>query len=278
MIRSLSPVTAGAGLSLSEQVALCARHDFAGLEISVQAAHAMGLEAAQELFRSHGVAPVTFGLPVEWRKDDAIFERDLERLPELAAFAARLGVSRCTTWVLPDNGAPASEYAQISSARFEKIARVFAAHEVALGLEFLGPKMFRPTENFWFYDIAGALEVAEEINRKIGAETVGLLVDCWHWHASGGNLMDLASCPIERVVHVHINDAPRGVSRENLEDNVRELPGETGEIDIAGFLSTLRALGYSGAVAVETFSEELKKLTPDEAAHRASEAMKRVGV
>ncbi len=276
MIRSLSPVTAGGGLSLSEQVALCARHDFQGLEISIEAVQSLGLEGARQLFKGNGVTPVTFGLPVEWRKDDETFESGLAKLPEQAEFAAKLGVLNCCTWVLPDGGAPASEYAERSLERFTKIARIFAPLDIRLGLEFLGPKMFRKTENFWFYDIAGALEATDEVNSRIGKTTVGLLIDCWHWYAGGGTLMDLASCPLEQMVHIHVNDAPKGVALDDLVDNVRELPGATDEIDIAGFISTLSALGYDGAVSVETFSAELNALSPDEAAQRASEAMKKI--
>jgi sugar phosphate isomerase/epimerase len=276
MIRSLSPVTAGGGLSLPEQIALCARHDFQGLEISIEAAHTLGFETAKQLFIESNVVPVAFGLPVEWRKDDETFDKGLEKLPELAEFAAKLGVLNCCTWVLPDGGAPANEYSEISLERFTKIARIFAPLDIRLGLEFLGPKMFRKTENIWFYDIAGALQAADEINDQIGKTTVGLLIDCWHWYAGGGTLMDLASCPVEQMVHVHVNDAPKGVPIDDLIDNVRELPGATGEIDIEGFISTLSALGYEGAVSVETFSAELNALSADEAARKASEAMKKI--
>ena len=57
---------------------------------------------------------------------------------------------------------------------------------------------------------------------------------------------------------------------------MRELPGATGAIDLTGFLSTLAALGYDGPVAVETFSEALRQLTPEQAATEAGAAMKSV--
>ena len=273
MIISLSPATAGGGLPLSEQVALCARHGFAGLEIGIGAVREMGAGAARALFQNADVLPVTFGLPVEWRKDEDAFGADLAQLPELARLAAELGISRCTTYVLPSTDAPVAQYAETSTRRFAQIARILADHNINLGLEFLGPQQFRPDpNNVWFYDIAGALEVADEINRAANTANVGLLVDCWHWYASGGTLMDLASIPVNQIVHVHINDAPVGVALSDLVDNVRELPGATGEIDVRGFLSTLRALGYDGPVAVETFSQQLNDLSPDEAATLAATA------
>ena len=273
MIASLSPVTAGAGLPLAQQVALCARHGFAGLETSIESVRDMGVDAARSLFQNADVTPVTFGLPVEWRKDDATFRAGLAQLPMLARLASDLGIARCTTYVLPSTDAPAADYAATSMRRFAEIAAVLDEQNIRLGLEFLGPQQFRPDpNNVWFYDIAGALAVADEINQKAGTRNVGLLVDSWHWHAGGGTQMDLASIPLEQIVHVHINDAPRGVALPDLVDNVRELPGETGEIDVRGFLSTLRALGYDGPVAVETFSKALNEMSPDEAAAMAAKA------
>ena len=273
MIASLSPVTAGAGLPLAEQVALCARHGFAGLEINIGAVREMGVDNARALFQGSDVQPVTFGLPVEWRKDDATFRDGLAQLPELARLAAELGISRCTTWVLPAPDAPLEAYIATSTQRFVEIARILAERDIDFGLEFLGPQQFRPDpDKFWFYDIAGGLQVADEINAQAGTRNVGLLVDCWHWYASGGTLMDLASIPLEQIVHVHINDAPADVAVSDLVDNVRELPGVTGEIDVRGFLSTLKALGYEGPVAVETFSEKLNAMSPDEAAAAAAKA------
>ncbi len=273
MIASLSPVTAGAGLPLPEQVALCARHGFAGLEIGMDAVRDLGIENARALFQHANVKPVTFGLPVEWRKDEETFDAGLAQLPMLARLASDLGITRCTTYVFPSTDAPVADYAATSIRRFTAIAAILDKQHIHLGLEFLGPQQFRPDpDNVWFYDIAGALTVADEVNRAASIQNVGLLVDCWHWHASGGTQMDLASIPLEQIVHVHINDAPAGVKLPDVVDNVRELPGATGEIDVRGFISTLRALGYDGPVAVETFSQKLSEMSPDDAAALAATA------
>ena len=47
-------------------------------------------------------------------------------------------------------------------------------------------------------------------------------------------------------------------------DNVRALPGETGVIDIAGFLQALRTIGYDGPVVPEPFKKELNDLPSDD--------------
>jgi sugar phosphate isomerase/epimerase len=276
MIPTLNAVTAGGGLPLEKFVTLASRYGLRGAEFSINEAQALGAPAARAIFDSHNVVPAAFGLPVEWRKDDEQFEAGLIELPLLARTAREMGVDRCATWVLPDSGEPVERYAARSKERLARAAKLLDEQGIRLGLEFIGPHHLRPrADHIWFYDIAGGLQAAEEIEQMAGTQNVGLLVDCWHWYTSGGTVMDLASIPVEKIVHVHINDAP-DIPVEEQVDNVRLLPGQTGVIDIRGFLSTLSALGYNGPVAVEVFSEELKGITSDEAAVRTAAATRKV--
>jgi sugar phosphate isomerase/epimerase len=104
------------------------------------------------------------------------------------------------------------------------------------------------------------LEMAAEIGPN-----VGVLLDCWHWYTSGGTTKDIRGLRPAQVVYVHVNDAPAGVPVDAQVDNVRALPGETGVIDIAGFLRALEAIGYDGPVTPEPFSKGLAGLPSDEA-------------
>ena len=87
-----------------------------------------------------------------------------------------------------------------------------------------------------------------ELGQVIGTGNVGLLLDCWHWYTSGGTVPELLALRPEQVVYVHVNDAPAGIDRDAQVDNVRCLPGETGVIDIVGFLQALQTIGYDGPV------------------------------
>ncbi len=276
MISTLNPVTSGGGMSLPDFVALASASGFRGVDFSIDAAMGMGLQATRDLFAQHGIAPASFGFSVEWRGDEETFHSGLKHLPEAARFAQELGCSRTVTWVLPSNDDVAA-YRETSLRRWAEIARILSDSGVQFGLEFLGPKQFRPDESkVWFYDIAGALEAADETNSRAGTRNVGLLVDCWHWFAGGGRAMDLASIPVEQVVHVHINDAPKGVALADLVDDERELPGATGEIDVPGFLQTLSSIGYDGPVAVETFWKRPEEAGHEVAAREAGLAVKQV--
>lgn len=274
MIPTLNPVTAGGGLALPAYISLAKRHGFSAIDFSIlQAAKLVeeqDFEAVAALFDEAKILPVNFGLPVEWRQDEASFQNSLELLSAQAKLAQDLGCSRCTTWVLPSNNEPVEDYASRSIARFAQIGKILEDQGVRFGLEFIGPYHFRTNpDQIWFYDIHGALQAVDAIERAGELENIGILLDSFHWYTSGGNMMDLASIPLEQIIHVHINDAPDVPVHEQI-DNVRLLPGASGVIDLTGFLGTLNALGYDGPIAVETFSEALKTMDVEEAAGQAA--------
>lgn len=276
MIPTLNGATAGNGLALPQFVQLAAQSGFIGVEFSIEEVAQLvaqtSFEEVAAIFETLLVLPAVFGLPVEWRKDEATFQDGLAKLPALADLAQRLGCTRCTTWVLPNGGVPREEYATTSLRRFGAIGQILSDNGVRLGLEFIGPHHFRTDiDNVWFYDIAGALDVVAKIEHDYQLQNIGLLVDSFHWFTTGGTTMDLASIPLEQIVHVHINDAP-DVPVEAQQDFTRLLPGE-GIIDLNAFLQTLAAIGYDGPVAVETFSDNLKKLPAEEAALLAGQAV-----
>ena len=120
--------------------------------------------------------------------------------------------------------------------------------------------------------MAGMLELAD----AIGTGNVGLLLDSWHWYTSGGTVDDILGLRAEQVVYVHVNDAPAGVPRDEQLDHIREMPGATGVIDIAGFLGALAKIGYDGPITAEPFKKELGELPAQEACRRTSEALDKI--
>jgi sugar phosphate isomerase/epimerase len=115
-----------------------------------------------------------------------------------------------------------------------------------------------------------------ELIQAIGAGNVGLLLDCYHVYTSHGSLDEVRRLTNSDIVVVHVNDAPAGAPVDEQLDLVRTLPGETGVIDIAGFLQALQAIGYDGPVTPEPFSQRLHSLSPASAAGEAGEAMRRI--
>ncbi len=263
-----SALNAGAinvdGGSLPELVAKAKLSGFKGVEISMgEAANLIdknGVGAVQEIFEKSGVVACGWGLPTEWRTDDTRFQEGLAGLPRLARAAAALGCRTTATWIMSwDDHRPFAETWQFHVDRFKPIAKILAEHGCSIGLEFLGPQTLYAGKAFKFiHTMEQMLEMCAEIG-----ENAGLLLDCWHWHASGGTVDAIRKVEHEKIVYVHVNDAPRGVAAADLIDNIRGLPGETGVIDIKGFLQTLNAIGYKGPIVAEPFKKELGDLPSD---------------
>jgi 2-keto-myo-inositol isomerase len=81
-------------------------------------------------------------------------------------------------------------------------------------------------------------------------DSVALVLDSCHWHASGSS--DLEGYPVERIAMVHLNDAPAKPPR-SIEDEDRVLPGD-GVIALPSLVQTLRGRGYRGPYSLETFN------------------------
>ncbi|MDH5794553.1 MAG: TIM barrel protein, partial [Candidatus Bathyarchaeota archaeon] len=99
---------------------------------------------------------------------------------------------------------------------------------------------------------------------------------CWHWYTSHGTLDQIGRLKGRDVVYVHVNDAPPGIPIDEQIDNVRRLPGETGVIDIVGFLKTLKQIGYDGPITPEPFEKRLKELPIKGAVRKAGKALDNV--
>lgn len=266
MFKTLSPgaigVTAG---TLEESIRAAQIGGFEGVEFNAaeiaDLVDARGADAVKQIFADAGIRPGGWALPVEWRADEAQWQDGLAKLPRLAKAAAAIGCPHTMTYIWScSDTRPFAENRQFHIERFKPIAAILAENGCSLGLEFLGPKTLLESLRYPFIHTMGAML---EMGAEIGPN-VGLLLDCWHWHTSHSTIAELQALKPEQVVYVHVNDAPLDIPTDEQQDAVRCLPGETGVIDIAGFLQALQAIGYDGPVTPEPFKKELADL-PDDA-------------
>lgn len=278
MFTNLSLGAIGVKASLVEGIKLAKSVGFEGLEVDIRevAKHVeeKGLEEVKRLFEEAGVRPGGWILPLDWRGEEAAYREGLAQLPRLAEVALSIDSRRVPTWVLPfSDERPFKENFNWHRERFEPIARLLTEHGCSLGLEFIGPKTSRARHRYEFiYTLDGMLELCE----AIGTGNVGLLLDSWHWYTSRGTVEDLRRLRSSQVVYVHINDAPKGVPVDEQIDNLRCLPGETGVIDLKGFLESLQAIGYDGPVTPEPFSQKLRGMPALEAVRVTRDALLKV--
>lgn len=93
-----------------------------------------------------------------------------------------------------------------------------------------------------------------DIVKSVNRDNVGLVLDCFHFHAMGSRIEDLKKADPKKIFIFHIDDSedlPVGAAR----DDKRLWPGE-GAVDLDTILSTLKEIGYSEMTSVELFRPE----------------------
>jgi sugar phosphate isomerase/epimerase len=214
------------------------------------------------------------GLPVEFRADQAKYEQGMAGLRATAKAAAEAGCTRCATWLRPcSDELPYLDNFRLHVDRLRPAAAILGEYGIRLGLEYVGPQTSRDGKR---YEFIHNLPQLLELCGAIGTGNVGLLLDSWHWYTAHETAEDLKRLDNRLVVQVHVNDAPAGVPVDQQKDNVRDLPGATGVIDMTAFLQCLAAMGYDGPVTPEPFRPDLRQMPPAAAANLVGDAMGRI--
>ena len=281
MFVSLPPWAVARNVGWPEQARLAARVGYKGIDWAFGPAKAAGVEATRALLAELGIVPTIVNLPMSGTlgPDEAAFQAQLATLAENAAFCRAIGCSRVQLVLGPATleGQSRDERWTQVQRRLSAVATVLAKEDVRLGLEFLGPLVFRaPPRVPFVWTLRETLALCEA-----SGPNVGVTLDAWHWHHAGSTVADIRAADASRIVHVHVSDA-RAMPAEQVRDDMRLLPGE-GVIDLAGFFGALKAIGYRGGVAPETIGPRIPgTMPPEESARIALEAttavMRKAGV
>jgi sugar phosphate isomerase/epimerase len=275
MAIALTPGSIGVSVKNQHELnSLAHRHRFEAVEPrSAELASASQEQMAELLadLKTKELRWAAAGLPVDFRKDDRTFQDALEKLPRIAAGLQRAGVTRVSTWLMPSH----DELTYLKNlkqhaTRLRAVAHVLGDHGLRLGLEYVGTQLLLVARK---YPFVHTMAETRELIAEIGAGNVGLVLDSWHWWTAGDTDADLRSLQNSEVVSVDLNDAPKGIPREQQKDNERELPTATGVIDVATFLRALVAIGYDGPVRPEPFNKTLNALDNEAACAAASAAL-----
>jgi sugar phosphate isomerase/epimerase len=260
MFLALNAVPIGGNLAWPDFAKLASTTGFPGVDVMLGPTMADGVEKTRRLLDALHLRPAFVSLPVEYRKDEAVFRAGLAKLEEAAPFCAAIGCPRLMTYLLSSSETPKDELRRLYKARLSECATTLARSHCRLGLEFLGPLHIRkqfPHEFIW--KMPEMLEFAKECGSN-----VGLTLDAWHWHWAGGTIADILAAGKERIVAVHFDDAP-DLPPDQVRDNQRLLPGE-GIINLTGFLQALQKIGYQDSLSVEVFGRGLKEMPPAQSA------------
>jgi sugar phosphate isomerase/epimerase len=197
-----------------------------------------------EVLDRAGIAAGPASLPVEFRLDEETFRRDFAELPSAAAFAAAIGVATMFRSLPASSHVPARELLPTLRRRVSACANVLCEHGIRFAIEVLGPLHRRlEAPHAFIWRLADGADFARSCEGD-----VGLLVDSWHWHHSGGTVQDVVDLG-DNILHVHVADA-LDIAAEAVRDDQRALPG-SGVVDHTSFVAALRTIGYSGFVSPE---------------------------
>lgn len=238
----------------AEAIELAHRHGFDSVEARADELARLSGAELQRLLDDLHAKQLRFGLaglPIDLRRGALTFADGLRQLPHLAQVLQRCGVTRLGSSIVPFHDE--LSYPENFRQHIERIgaaARVLGDHGIRFGLEYCATPTLRRGRR---HEFIHSLPQLRELIAAIGVPNLGLVLDSWHWWMSGSPATELASLRGEEIVGVDLNDAPIGVSQEQLGDRQRELPGATGVIDLTQFLGAMRRLDYDGPVRAEPF-------------------------
>ena len=260
MYISLNPTLTANRVPWPEFARLAAQTGYLGVDVNLAKAMEAGLEATRALLAETRLKPAILGLPVEFKKDDAEFQRGMPKLGEAAQFAGAIGCPRMSTWLLPSSPMPKAEIRKIYVDRLRAICEVLAKSHVRLAIEYVSPVHLRKLHpNEFIYRMDEMLELAKDVGAN-----AGLMLDSWHWHHAGATVQDIVAAGKDRIVYVQVADAPK-LPPDQIKDSERLMPGE-GIIDFNAFFGALKKIGYNGGVSPEIFGRGLKDVAPEEGA------------
>jgi sugar phosphate isomerase/epimerase len=260
-------------------VRLAGKLGYGGVDVQLSAAQTAGVDATRALLAEAKVKPAVANLPLQFAApDEAAFQDALKPLDESAKFAAAIGLNRMMAVMPPGSATPKDERRKFLKDRLMAISEVLKRSDIRLGLEFLGVQSMRtgPRSPYQFiWTLAETVPFAQACGPNIG-----VTLDAWHWHLSGGTTADILAAGKSRIVHIHVSDA-KPAPAEEVRDNQRFMPGE-GVIDLVGFFQALRKVGYEDGVSPEPLGRIPADMPPEDGARLGLETtlavMKKAGV
>jgi sugar phosphate isomerase/epimerase len=122
----------------------------------------------------------------------------------------------------------------------------------------------KPTfEYISFFKSVYALPQAWQVVQDADDPDATLIVDAFHGWNSNSTLDDLKAIPVERISHYHIDDANPNIPAGQQTDPDRVMIGD-GPIDLKAELVVLKEKGYTGAISLELFNQDLWARDPAE--------------
>ncbi|WP_181347041.1 sugar phosphate isomerase/epimerase [Thalassobacillus sp. CUG 92003] len=249
---------------LEDDLYYCEKHGFDYIEIRLDKLKEYLLTHSvndlERFFFSSSLKPLSLNALEEFtfrnKTDLALMKEDLALMIEVAKLI------NCDTIVAVPTFNIEQDWQVIKQetiTRLNEFLEVIEQTELNLAIEFVGyPNCSVNT-----------LEQSIEIIETIGHPQLGLVFDCFHFHAMNSSFTALDSLPLEKMFLFHIDDCEEKLPGV-LRDYHRLWPGE-GVIPLHRIFASLYQKGFKGPVSVEVFRPEYWELEPDECIRIAKE-------
>lgn len=147
------------------------------------------------------------------------------------------------------------------------LANIGEKYNIKLAYEYLG---FPDTS-------VNSFSQCYDIVRTINRDNVGIVLDCFHFYASGSKIEDLKEARAEKIFVFHINDC-KDLPLNTLQDSDRLWPGD-GVIPLDKIFNSLKLINFDGVATVELFNPDYWKWDPEKtikvAKEKTEEAIKK---
>jgi 2-keto-myo-inositol isomerase len=236
--------------SLQIDLELCEKHGYDLIEIRLDKLREFlvdhTVEELKKFFDEHRIKPYAFNaLEFITFRDQEGYEqikKDLQFLCEIGETINCKTVIAVPTFDIGDY--TKLQIKEETVRVLHELAQLAKPYGVRIALEFCG------YPNCSVNTFAQAYDIVQAVNR----DNVGIVLDCFHFHAMNSRIEDLQKADPTKIFVFHIDDCedlPVGA----LRDHHRVWPGD-GAIDLDRILRALKDIGYDEMVSIELFRPE----------------------
>jgi len=278
MYKNLNATVLGVSGRQSELIELAMTYGFRGLDIDivdlVKRTQRSEFEKAARYLLSAKMMVSGFETPIDLDSDDATFEKTLAQLPATIEIAGKVN-ARAGFLRLPaaTDRLPFHEYFDVLRKRVDRIAEIFAANNLMLGLYFSTALENRENKQFKFIqDVGGFLAFFNACTNK----SVGLVIDTFNWVVGGGTFEQLATISGNRIAVLRLADAETLPTIEEASLKMRQLAGTSGVIDNVRIVSVLSKAGFDGPITAFGHASNFGGMTRDSIVAKSQDSLDNV--
>jgi 2-keto-myo-inositol isomerase len=244
--------------TLLKDLELCEKHGYDYIEIRLdklrEYLQMYTVKELMDFFEKSHLKPYAFNaLEFIIFRDEVGYAQILADLRFLCETGAKINCHKIVVVPTFDVGDKTlTEIATESVNRLRELGAIAAGYNVDLAFEFVG----YPNCS------VNCFEEAYKIVEQVGLNNVGIVLDCFHFHAMKSKIAALKTADPKKIFVFHLDDCedlPHGW----LRDNHRVWPG-AGAVDLEAIFGALKEIGYSEMASIELFRPEYWELDAEQ--------------